>query len=168
MAWLECRPNTPARASASRTRSARGIFTLRASFPPPPLKSICRDEPFPSPKYATSSETTPAVDDPFASSRAIPAPSPRFSVQPRRSGRWSHERHFDGPAWLATPLFTSVMFVRLAKAVRLIHLSYAMPGVPSKYGSGEPSHTKALCGGARGVPSQRYCGVGALYVILRT
>ena len=36
------------------------------------------------------------------------------------------------------------MFVRPAKALRLIHLSYAMPVVPSKYGSGEPSHTKAL------------------------
>ena len=35
-----CRPNTPARASASRTRYARRIFTLRASFPPPPLKSM--------------------------------------------------------------------------------------------------------------------------------
>ena len=90
------------------------------------------------------------MDDPFASSRAIPAPSPCSSVQLCRSGRWSHERHFDGPAWLATPLFTSVMFVRPAKALRLIHLSYAMPVVPSKYGSGEPSHTEALLGGTRG------------------
>ena len=54
-------------------RGCRPNHTLRASFPPPPLKSICRDKPFPSPKHVASSETTPAVDDPFASSCAAPA-----------------------------------------------------------------------------------------------
>ena len=54
-------------------RGCRPNRTLRASFPPPPLKSICRDKPFPSPKHVASSETTPAVDDPFASSCAAPA-----------------------------------------------------------------------------------------------
>ena len=54
-------------------RGCRPTRTLRASFPPPPLKSICRDKPFPLPKHVASSETTPAVDDPFASSCAATA-----------------------------------------------------------------------------------------------
>ena len=60
----------------------------------------------------------------------------RRGVKVRRSGRWPHERLFDGLAWLATPRFTSVRHRRSAKALREIHLKYAMPGGPSKNGSG--------------------------------
>ena len=39
------------------------------------------------------------------------------------------------------PPYIGLVLVRSAKATYLIHLLYAMPVVPSKYGSGEPYST---------------------------
>ena len=69
-----------------RRRVCRPTHTLRASLHRHARKSICRDKPFPSPKHVVSSETTPAANDPFASSCAAPAPTP--PGQP-------HQRFFD-------------------------------------------------------------------------
>ena len=107
-------------------------------------QSISRVQPFPSAKRARQAKhnASPGIGLALVRPPHRHTLSPVASIAQARAGEpegmRSHERHFDGLAWLATPVFTSVRHMRPAKATHSIHLLHAMPGVPSKYGSGEP------------------------------